>query len=171
MLLRVDTVVVERLREKYDALCAGMSETMRRRWAAVEARALGRGGATHVAEATGLSLPTIRRGLHELDSGVPLRAERQRAVGAGRPALAVADPQLLRDLDALVDPATRGDPTSPLRWTCKSTTRLAEELRARGHAVSRHTVGRLLRQLHFSLQADRKTHEGADHPDRDAQFR
>jgi len=83
----------------------------------------------------------------------------------------VEDPTLLRDLDALVDPVTRGDPTSPLRWTCKSTTRLAKELRARGHAVSRHTVGRLLGKLHFSLQSDRKTHEGADHPDRDAQFR
>jgi len=167
----VDAATVERLREKYDALYAGMSEAMRRRWAAVEARALGRGGATHVAEATGLSLPTIRRGLRELDSGAPLRAEHQRAGGAGRPARAVEDPKLLRDLDALVDPTTRGDPTSPLRWTCKSTTRLAEELRARGHAVSRHTVGRLLRQLHFSLQADRKTNEGANHPDRDAQFR
>ena len=162
---------VESLHEKYVALCAGMSEAVRRRWAAVEARALGRGGATQVAEATGLSLPTIRRGLRELNSGVPLRAERQRAPGAGRPARAVEDPKLLRDLDALVDPVTRGDPNSPLRWTCKSTTQLAEELRARGHAVSRHTVGRLLHQLHFSLQADRKTHEGADHPDRDAQFR
>ena len=162
---------MEHLREKYEALCSGMSEAMRRRWAAVEARALGRGGATHVAEATGLSLPTIRRGLRELDSGAPLRTDHQRAGGAGRPARVVEDPKLLRDLDALVDPATRGDPTSPLRWTCKSTTRLAEELRRRGHAVSRFTVGRLLHQLHFSLQADRKTHEGANHPDRDAQFR
>jgi transposase len=161
---------VERLREKYDALSAGMGEAMRRRWAAVEARALGRGGATQVAKATGLSLPTIRRGLRELDGGVPLQAGRQRAAGAGRRARAIEDPKLLRDLDALVDPVTRGDPSSPLRWTCKSTIQLAKELQARGHAVSRYTVGRLLHQLHFSLQANRKTHEGADHPDRDAQF-
>jgi transposase len=162
--------VVERLREKYEALYAGMGEAMRRRWAAVDARALGRGGATRVAEATGLSLPTIRRGLHELDSGVPLRAARQREAGAGRPSRAIEDPKLLSGLDALVDPVTRGDPSCPLRWTCKSTVQLAQELQARGHAVSHQTVGRLLHQLDFSLQAARKTHEGADHPDRDAQF-
>jgi hypothetical protein len=162
--------VVERVREKYNALSAGMNEAMRRRWAAVEAQALGRGGATCVAEATGLSLPTIRRGVRELESGSPLRATPQRAAGAGRPPREVEDPKLLRDLDALVDPVTRGDPRSPLRWTCKSTVQLATELRARGHAVSRQTVGRLLHQLHFSLQADRKTHEGGDNPDRDAQF-
>jgi transposase len=162
--------VVERLRGKYDALRAGMGEAMRRRWAAVEARALGRGGATRVAEATGLSLPTIRRGLRELDSGAPLQAARQRNSGGGRPSRSTEDPKLLHDLDALVDPVTRGDPRSPLRWTCKSTVQLAEELRARGHAVSHQTVGRLLHQLGFSLQAVRKTHEGANHPDRDAQF-
>ena len=162
--------VVERLREKYDALSAGMGEATRRRWAAVEARALGRGGATRVAKATGLSLPTIRRGLRELDGGVPLRAARQRVGGAGRPSRAREDPKLLDDLDALVDPVTRGDPNSPLRWTCKSTVQLAQELQARGHVVSHQTVGRRLHQLDFSLQADRKTHEGADHPDRDAQF-
>jgi transposase len=162
--------VVERLREKYDALSAGMGEATRRRWAAVEARALGRGGATRVAKATGLSLPTIRRGLRELDGGVPLQAARQRVSGAGRPSRAREDPKLLDDLDALVDPVTRGDPNSPLRWTCKSTVQLAQELQARGHAVSHQTVGRLLHQLDFSLQAARKTHEGANHPDRDAQF-
>jgi hypothetical protein len=101
---------------------------------------------------------------------VPGGAARHRAAGAGRPPRAIEDPKLLRDLDALVDPVTRGDSSSPLRWTCKSTVQLAEELRARGHAVSHQTVGRLLHQLHFSLQADRKTHEGADHPDRNAQF-
>jgi hypothetical protein len=162
--------VVERLREKYDALRAGMGEAMGRRWAAVEARALGRGGATRVAEATGLSLPTIRRGLHELDRGVPLHATRQREAGAGRPPRKIEDPKLLRDLDALVDPVTRGDPSSPLRWTCKSTHQLADELRGRCHAISHQTVGRLLHELDFSLQAVRKTHEGADPPDRDAQF-
>jgi Rhodopirellula transposase DDE domain len=162
--------VVERLREKYDALSVGMGEAMRRRWAAVEARALGRGGLTRVSEATGLSRPTIRRGLREVDGGVPLRATHQRAAGAGRPRRTTEDPKLLRDFGALVDPVTRGDSRSPLRWTCKSTIQLAEELRVRGHAVSHQTIGRLLHQLHFSLQANRKTHEGADHPDRDAQF-
>src|SRR5258708_7187365 len=93
--------VVERLRAKYDALRAGMGEAMRRRWAAVEARALGRGGATSTAEATGLSLPTIRRGLRELDRGVPLQAARQRQAGAGRPPRVIEDPKLLHDLDAL----------------------------------------------------------------------
>jgi transposase len=160
----------ERLREKYDALSGGMGEAMRRRWAAVEARALGYGGLARVSEATGLSRPTIRRGLRELDEGAPLRATRQRAAGGGRPRREAEDPKLLRDLDALVDPVTRGDPSSPLRWTCKSTNRLAEELRARGHTVCHQTVGRLLHELRYSLQADRKTHEGADHPDRDAQF-
>jgi transposase len=148
-----------------------MSESTRRRWAAVEARALGRGGATRVAEATGLSLPTIRRGLRELNTGVPLETMRQRQPGAGRPPRAAEDPTLVADLDALVDPVTRGDPGSALRWTCKSTTQLAEELRARGHIVSHQTVGRILHELHYSLQATRKTHEGANHPDRDAQFR
>jgi transposase len=162
--------VVERLREKYDALSAGMGEVMRRRWAAVEARALGRGGVIRVAEATGLSLPTIRRGLRELSGGVPLQVGRQRASGAGRPSRVREEPKLLDDLDALVDPVTRGDPNSPLRWTCKSTVQLAQELQARGHAVSHQTVGRLLHQLDYSLQAARKTHEGTDHPDRDAQF-
>ncbi|MFS8067001.1 MAG: ISAzo13 family transposase [Byssovorax sp.] len=162
--------VVERLQAKYVALRAGMGEAVRRRWAAVEARALGRGGATRVSEATGLSLPTIRRGLRELDRRVPLRAVRQRQDGAGRPPRATEDPKLLDDLDALVDPMTRGDPSSPLRWTCKSTLQLAQELQARGHAVSHQTIGRLLHQLDFSLQAVRKTHEGGDHPDRDAQF-
>ncbi len=161
---------MERLREKYDALNVGMGEAMRRRWAAVEARALGRGGLTRVSEATGLSRPTIRRGLRELNERAPLQATRQRAAGAGRPRREAEDPKLLRDLDALVDPVTRGDPNSPLRWTCKSTNQLAQELRARGHAISHQTVGRLLHELHFSLQANRKTHEGAGHPDRDAQF-
>jgi transposase len=160
----------EHLREKYSALSAGMGEAMRRRWAAVEARALGHGGLARVSEATGLSRPTIRRGLRELDEGAPLCATRQRAAGGGRPRREAEDPKLLRDLDGLVDPVTRGDPSSPLRWTCKSTNRLAEELRARGHTVSHQTVGRLLHELHYSLQADRKTREGADHPDRDAQF-
>jgi hypothetical protein len=147
-----------------------MGEAMRRRWGAVEARALGRGGATRVAEATGLSLPTIRRGLRELDSGVPLQTARQRQAGAGRLPRVIEDPKLLHDLDALVDPVTRGEPNSPLSWTCKSTVQLAKELQACGHAVSHDTVGRLLHQLDFSLQALRKTREGADHPDRDAQF-
>jgi Rhodopirellula transposase DDE domain len=153
--------VVERLRAKYDALRAGMGEAMRRRWAAAEARALGRGGATRVAEATGLSLPTIRRGLRELDSGVPLQAARQRQAGAGRPPRVIEDPKLLHDLDALVDPVTRGDPNSPLRWTCKSTVQLAKELQARGHVVSQDTVGRL---LHFTARQNRPTPTHQDGP-------
>src|SRR3954468_20117285 len=161
---------------KYIALKPLLDERARRLWAAVEARSLGRGGIIRVAEATGLARATIRAGLKELalptsDDDGQASSRRLRPPGGGRKPVTDHDPDLLRDLDALVDPVTRGDPTSPLRWTCKSTTRLAEGLRARGHVVSRYTVGRLLHQLHFSLQADRKTHEGANHPDRDAQFR
>jgi transposase len=155
---------------KYQALEAGLPEAVRRRWAAAEARALGRGGATCVSRATGVSLPTIRKGLRELEAGRELSTERQRRPGGGRKPLAHQDASLTRDLRRLVSPVTRGSPTSPLRWTCKSTSRLAEELRARGHRVSARTVAALLHGMGYSLQSNRKVHEGEQHPDRDAQF-
>jgi len=160
---------------KYTSLEPVLDERARRLWAAVEARALGRGGITRVAEATGLSRVTIRAGLKELDpSGTPTGREpatgRLRRPGSGRKPLVDQDPILLRDLETLVDPVTRGDPMSPLRWTCKSAAKLAAELRAKGHAVSERTVNRLLHALDYSLQSNRKTIEGKSHPDRDAQF-
>src|SRR5512142_2016248 len=160
----------------FTTLAPLLDERARRLWAAVEARALGRGGIIRVAEATGLSRGTIRAGLRELDTPVP-PDERQpptgrlRRPGGGRKPLVAHDPDLLRDLEALVDPVTRGDPMSPLRWTCKSAAKLATGLRSRGHIVSERTVNRLLHDLGYSLQANRKTIEGKDHPDRDAQFR
>jgi hypothetical protein len=160
---------------KYATLGPLLDEQSRRLWAAVEARAIGRGGIIRVAEATGLSRATIRAGLKELDTPAAddhrrSSTGRLRRAGGGRKPLAVHDPGLLRDLEALVDPVTRGDPMSPLRWTCKSAARLAAGLRSRGHVVSERTVNRLLHDLGYSLQANRKTIEGKDHPDRDDQF-
>ena len=152
-----------------------MNERMRRHWAACEAITLQRGGMTLVAQATGLSRTTIWAGMRELRHPERAPAEdpasqRIRQVGAGRPVLAQTDPTLVQDLEALVEATTRGDPQSPLRWTCKSTRNLAEELRRQGHAVGYRTVAGLLHDLDYSLQANRKTREGASHPDRDTQF-
>src|SRR4051794_26746878 len=160
---------------KYISLEPVLDERARRLWAAVEARAIGRGGITRVAEATGLSRVTIRAGLKELDppitpSGRVPATGRLRRPGGGRKSLVDQDSVLLRDLETLVDPVTRGDPMSPLRWTCKSAAKLAAELRAKGHAVSERTVNRLLHVLDYSLQSNRKTIEGKGHPDRGAQF-
>ena len=161
---------VEVLRSKFESLRDGLDEAMRRRWAATEALALGHGGMTQVARATGLSLPTVRRGLREIERGDPLDLRRTRRSGGGRKKLADKDPAVVADLEALVDPTTRGDPMSPLRWTCKSTTQLAAELSAQGHVISPQTVAILLYELDYSLQSNRKTREGTAHPDRNAQF-
>lgn len=160
---------------KFDLLRPLMTERLRRQWAACEARTLGRGSITLVAQATGLSRTTITSGLHELQqhSQRPqddLAPERVRAQGGGRPLLEENDPRLCRALEALVEPTTRGHPQSPLRWTCLSTRHLAEALRGQGHAVSHQTVAVLLDELGYSLQANRKTKEGQQHPDRNAQF-
>jgi transposase len=167
--------LTQAIEAKFTTLEPLLDERARRLWAAVEARAIGRGGIIRVAEATGLSRGTIRAGLRELDTPVPPDGGqpptgRLRRPGGGRKLLVDHDPDLLRDLEALVDPVTRGDPMSPLRWTCKSAARLAEGLRSRGHPVSERTVNRLLHDLGYSLQANRKTIEGKGHPDRDAQF-
>jgi hypothetical protein len=166
---------LEAVRRKFELLRPLMNERMRRHWAACEALALPRGGVTLVAQATGLSRTTIAAGLRELRHPEAATAEelpppRSRHAGAGRPLLQATDPTLVKDLEALVDATTRGDPQSPLRWTCKSTRNLAEELRHQGHAVRYRTVASLLHHLDYSLQANRKTREGASHPDRDAQF-
>ena len=139
----------------------------------MEARALGRGGIARVAEATGLSRATIGAGLRELSEGSEDddAGGRLRGPGAGRKALSVHDAGLVAALERLVDPATRGDPTGPLRWTCSSAARLARALQEAGHRVSERSVNRLLHELGYSLQANRKTLEGKQHPDRDAQFK
>ena len=150
-----------------------LDEATLRVWAAAEARSLGRGGISRVAQATGMSRTTIYAGLSELEPEAPPERcgrGRIRAAGGGRKKLFDKDPTLLSDLDALVEPMTRGDPMSPLRWTCKSTYRLAEELKRRGHQVGQRTVCDLLGQAGYSLQSTRKTREGARHEDRDAQF-
>jgi hypothetical protein len=163
----------ERIHRKFRALRPEMDERMRRQWAATEAREFGWGGVTMVARATGLSRTTITVGLRELELPVEQRAvaaQRVRQPGAGRPRLVDVDPELLAALEALIEPGTRGDPESPLRWTCKSTRRLAEELTECRHQVGVRTVASLLRQAGYSLQANRKTREGSQHPDRNAQF-
>jgi len=157
------------LATKLASILPHLNERQRRLVLAAEARALGWGGVTRVARAAGVTRPTIHAALHELDQPVPLMPRVRRA-GGGRKRQRDHDPTLLADLEALIDPQTRGDPMSPLRWTCKSTRQLAAALQAQGHAVSHHVVARLLHALEYSLQAPRKTREGAAHPDRDAQF-
>ena len=153
-----------------------MDERVTRLWAAAEAEAFGYGGVAAVRHATGISESRIRAGLRDLAEQAahpptaPPRAQRVRRVGAGRPPLTETDPTLVGDLESLVDPVTRGDPESPLRWTCKSKDKLAAELRERGHKVSASMVGRLLHELDYSLQVVRKTREGRQSPDRNAQF-
>ncbi len=140
-------------------------------WAASEAVAYGHGGIGLVERATGISRSTISRGIRELDVGAPLAGERTRRPGGGRKRAADTDASLVADLDALVEPTASGDPDSPLRWTSKSVRHLATELQAIGHAVSYRLVATLLHAAGYSLQANRKTREGPQHPDRDAQFR
>jgi Rhodopirellula transposase DDE domain len=159
------------LRQKYQALAPFLDERVLRRWAATEAQALGWGGASAVAKATGLSRTTIRSGLAELYNSRPdPPLDRTRRPGAGRPRLADRNPKLLDDLHKLLEPATRGDPEAPLLWTSKSTRHLAKALVALGHSISHDSVGRLVEAIGYRLQANRKTEEGSDHPDRDAQF-
>jgi hypothetical protein len=169
-----DAATIERIRAKYIALSPVMDERVRRHWAATEAMALGWGGITIAARATGLARNTIATGVRELaqrstrsDVSIDVRLRRP---GGGRKPIAETDPLLLRALEELVDPATRGHPESPLRWTCKSTAKLAEQLTQENHPVTDRTVARLLKQAGYSLQANRKTREGSSHPDRNAQF-
>ena len=163
----------DHVKRVFEALRPVLNERMRRLVAAAQAQALGHGGVTLVAEATGLARSTVTQGITELTVTPPVvvtGAERLRRPGGGRKSLTAHDPTLLRDLEALVEPTTRGDPESPLRWTCKSLSKLAEALGERGHRISGRKVGDLLRDLGYSLQANRKTREGASHPDRNAQF-
>lgn len=169
-----DAATIERIRVKYSALVPMMDERMRRHWAATEAMALGWGGVSAVSTATGLARNTVASGVRELvqrsEQGDAAVSPRLRQPGAGRKRITETDLLLLSALEELVDPATRGHPESPLRWTCKSTAKLAEELTRRNHPVTDRTVATLLKRAGYSLQANRKTREGSSHPDRNAQF-
>src|SRR5262245_13140713 len=158
------------IRQRFRELRPVLHERARRLWAASEAKALGYGGVTLVARATGVSRRAIHAGLKELRVGTILAAGRSRRPGAGRRPFADTQPDLLAALERLVEPTARGDPASPLRWTCKGVRRLVAQLCRQGFRVGRQKVAELLRALGYSLQANRKTREGSQHPDRDAQF-
>jgi transposase len=158
------------LTEKLAAILPHLDERQRRLLLAAEARSLGRGGITQVARISGVSRPTITKALRELEEPLAVTS-RVRRVEGGRKSLHDGDSQLLTELEALVEPDSRGDPMSPLRWTCKSTRQLADELTRRGHPVGHSLVAELLHRAGYSLQGNTKVLEGAEHPDRDAQFR
>jgi Rhodopirellula transposase DDE domain len=157
----------EELEQKYAQLFPHLNERQRHLVAAADAQWLGRGAIALVARASGFSRPTLYKALRDLPRP-PLPVERVRRSGAGRKKLVDHDPLLVQALEALLEPDTRGDPMSPLRWTCKSTRQLAEALSRSGHPVSHEKVAQLLHQLDYSLQANAKTQEGKQHPDRDA---
>lgn len=168
--------MVSILRDKFIRLRSTMNEKLKRRWAACEAMAMGRGGISAVSEATGMSRTTIRKGIREIEQEWPQLAEetgstRIRQTGGGRRRLSEHHPELQEALKRLVDPATRGDPMSPLLWTSKSSRKLAKELQGLGYQISYRTVARMLGAIGFSLQGNSRTREGKQHPDRDAQFK
>ena len=169
-----NAAVLRQIKSRYRGLAPLMDERMRRQWAATEAQTYGRGGVSAVSSATGMSRNTIRKGLFELAArkrnprvAVATRIRKQ---GGGRKRLTETDPGIAQALDRLIEPTTRGDPMSPLRWTCKSTMNLAHALTRHGHPVGAWTVGAMLKQAGYSLQSNRKTKEGGSHPDRNAQF-
>ena len=170
-----DAALIERIRQKFKSLGPVMDERVRRQWAAAEAAAVGWGGIAAVVAATGMSHNTIARGGQELQERarkpqLRVAGKRIRRIGGGRKSIIDSNPSILESLEALVEPLTRGDPESPLRWTCKSTSRLAAELRNQGHQVGERTVAMLLHRAGYSLQSNRKVREGSSHPDRNAQF-
>jgi hypothetical protein len=168
---------LQAIRKKYKTVAPFLTERGRRIWAAAEARALGWGGTSLVATATGLARNTIQVGLREATDPATARrirneeGTRSRRAGGGRKSLIESDPEIGSKLESLVEPATRGDPMSPLRWTCLSLTQLSDALSRMGHPAGRDTVAQLLHRRGYSLQSNRKTKEGTSHPDRDKQFR
>ena len=158
------------VKKRFSALGKFLDERSRRLLAGAESLALGRGGISAVSRITGLSRPVIRQGVAELKSGKVTTTGRVRRPGGGRKKISERDPSVVTDLEKLVEPVTRGDPGSPLRWTCKSVRRLSQELAQQGHQISYPVVAELLDKLGYSLQANRKTKEGDSHPDRNAQF-
>jgi hypothetical protein len=169
-----DPAAVRQIQRRYRSLLPLMDARLRRQWAASEAQAYGWGGVSAVSEAIGRSPHTMRRGIEALQArarhpNAPVES-RVRRPGGGRTRVSEIEKELVDSLERLVDPTTRGDPDSPLRWTCTSTTQLAEALTRQGHPLSPRSVGRLLNEVGYSLQSNRKTLEGASHPDRNAQF-
>ena len=171
--IMANVTTIESVQVKYQSLKGVLNERARRLWAATEACALGRGGIAAVQIATGMSHSTIRKGIRQLseqDRCETLPIHRSRQNGGGRKSIVCHDPKIVETLESMIDPVTRGDPDSPLRWTCKSTRRLANALTEKNHQISSRKVAQLLRQLGYSLQANRKTREGINHPDRNLQF-
>jgi hypothetical protein len=167
------TTLEHSIAKKYRALNPVMNERSRRLWAAVEVREIGYGGASIIHRATGLDWKTIHRGIRDLDeqeASIVKKSSAIRQKGGGRKKLCIKDPTIASDLDNLIEPTTRGDPMSGIRWTCKSTRNLAKELNDKGHKASHTTVAQELRRQKYSLQGNRKTDEGSSHPDRNAQF-
>jgi transposase len=158
------------VKQRFSAVRDLLDERSRRLVVAAESMALGRGGISAASRATGISRPVIREGIKELKAPGKVAPGRVRRPGGGRKRVAERDPSVVSDLEKLVEPVTRGDPESPLRWTCKSVRRLAEELSKLGHSISYPVVAELLHELGYSLQANQKTKEGDSHPDRNAQF-
>ncbi len=158
------------IQAKYRALQPVLNERSRRLWAGTEAKVLGLGGIAIVVRATGLAHKTVARGISELKDKQILSEESVRRSGAGRKRKVEIVPGLAKALEELIDPVTRGDPESPLRWTSKSTRHLATELNRQGYTISHSLVGTLLHDLEYSLQGNRKTLEGSHHPDRNEQF-
>lgn len=161
---------VKNFRKKFYLVSPHLNEKTRRIWAASESKIFGRGGVTILSRATGLSRSTIHLGLRDLECKKPINAEQVRRIGGGRKKLIDKDKTILNDLESILEPSTRGDPESSLRWTCKSTRRLAEQLNKNGHKVCSRKICDLLSELGYSLQANSKKREGIRHSDRDAQF-
>jgi len=159
------------LQKKFATVWPLLDERTRRLLAANEAVSLGYGGISAVHQACGLSRQSIANGIREIEEGATAQAGRIRSSGAGRKSISASDPLLVQALEEIIDGQTRGDPQSPLRWICKSTRAIAKQLCKKKHAISHTKVAQILHSLNYSLQSNRKTEEGADHPDRDAQFR
>ncbi len=161
---------LNQIKKRYDAVSPYLDEKQRRLFVAAEALAYGEGGITKVSQTLGVSTSTVSKGIKELQNPETIETKRIRRRGAGRKRTVDTDPTLRSDLEKLVDPTTRGEPESPLKWTCKSTRKLAAALNEMGHYTSERMVRVLLHEMGYSLQANRKTHEGSSHPDRNAQF-
>jgi transposase len=164
--------LIHQIRKKYQTLASYLNEKTRRVWAAAESLSLqGQGGSSIVSEATGIARSTISAGLKEIQEPLSAEQSRLRRTGGGRKSIVSQDTELMADLESLLEPATRGDPMSPLRWTNKSTAKLAEALQQQGHKIGARSVASLLHQMGYSLQSNLKSKEGTQHPDRDRQFR
>lgn len=164
------TKTIKIIKQKFEEISFYLNEKTKRIWAATEAKSYGWGGIAIVAKAIGLDHKTIQKGLKELAKPNKLADNRIRQSGGGRKKMTDTQPQLLKDLESLIDPLTRGDPDSPLRWTCKSTYNLADTLREKKYQISQKKVYNLLIELGYSLQSNKKSKEGSKHPDRNAQF-